>query len=670
MVSTEWRAAAAPSQQRCLLMAKSNLYEKNLLFFTSACPPVAEIVRVRETELTQPVFDDAGHVIDIDIGHKRLYDRPAAEFAAEQVDSYWTQPTRIVVEPPKLDDLHDACCHTIADTLEVSTDNRLTQPPLDRGGVLMVVGIGLGLHIPELISRTGPRHVVLVEPIAEFLYHSLSALDWQAVWAQCADAGATIDIIAGGDPAGIQQQLEPLITGFGETAIDGSYIYVHYQTDVTRAVAAKFHELAGMTAVLKGYYADEKLMVENTVANASTHDFWFIEGELRAPLDAPVFIVGAGPSLDDDIEVIREWQDRAIIVSAGSTLQALLHQGIVPDFHVEKENTQPTVDRLRHIHARSGGRFDGDTFGPVRLVASTTVNVGATELFGEKFLFMRSALSSTEMFGKGHFAVDGTSPYSANAALTMAAIMGFREVYLFGCDCGAKDAARHHSGETAYYTLDDYPDRGVDLPLRTPGNFGGEVLTNPYFSWSRWTYEQVIAAAGLTVRNCSDGVMIAGAQPLPPDDLVLTNPPLDKTAIVEAVKTGSAHYTPGAYLIDQDLPAVIRSWHEFAAAFRAHLDTHLESTDDIHQFDRRLREFFTGAAKKYIGVTTMVGGSARSMVPVAAYYVNRTDDAADRARAMEIFRTTYRAEIERILTDGTALMTNLDTPGSALQQAG
>ncbi len=42
-------------------------------------------------------------------------------------------------------------------------------------------------------------------------------------------------------------------------------------------------------------------MVENTVANVATHDFWFIEGKLRAPLDAPVFIVGAGPSLDENI---------------------------------------------------------------------------------------------------------------------------------------------------------------------------------------------------------------------------------------------------------------------------------------------------------------------------------------------------------------------------------
>ncbi len=646
-------------------MAESNLHEKNQLFFTSACPPVAEIVRVRETELTQPVFDDAGHLIDVDLGQRRLYGRPAAEFAAEQVASYWAQPTRIVVEPPKLDDWHDACTHAMAAGLATVAVDRPALALPDRGGVLMVAGIGLGLHIPDLIARTSPRHVVLVEPIAEFLYHSLSALDWQAVWAQCADVGATIDIIAGGDPASIHQRLEALITGYGETAIDGSYLYVHYQTDVTRAAATKFHELAGMTAILKGYYADEKLMVENTVANVAAHDFWFIEGQLRAPLEAPVFIVGAGPSLDDSIEVIRKWQDRAIIVSAGSTLQALLHQGIVPDFHVEKENTQPTVDRLRHIHARSGDQFNGDTFGSIRLVASTTVNVGATELFDEKFLFLRSALSSTEMFGTGHVAVEATSPYSANAALMMAPIMGFREVYLFGCDCGAKDAARHHSGETAYYTLDDYPDRGVDLPLRAPGNFGGEVLTNPYFSWSRWTCEQVIAAAGLTVRNCSDGVMIAGAQPLPPDDLVLTNQPLDKTAIVEAVKTGSAHYTPGAYLIDQNVPAVIDDWHRFAAALRAHLDTHLESADDIHHFDRRLRDFFDSAAGKYGGVTIMVAGSARSMVPVAAYYLNRAGDAADYARLMEIFRATYRAEIERILSDGTSLMANLDPASRA-----
>jgi len=395
-------------------MAEATLHDKNLLFFTSAYPAVAAVVRDPESDLTKPVFDDAGAIIDIDVGAGRLYGRPAADCAAEQVAGYLAQPTRIVAEPPNLDDLHDACSHTMATTMAAAANGQSAHPPAERSGILMVSGIGLGFHIPQLIARTNPRHVILAEPIAEFVRHSLSAIDWQALWAQCSDAGTTIDIIAGGSPADMQKRLESLMSGFGETAIDGSYLYIHYQTDVTRAIAGKFHELAGMTAILKGYYADERLMVENTVANVAMHDFWLIEGDMRAPIDAPVFVVGAGPSLDASIDVIRQWQDRAIIVSAGSTLQALLQQGIVPDFHVEKENTQPTADRLRHIHARSGGRFDGDTFGPVRLVASTTVKPGVSDLFDEKFLFLRSGLSSTQMFGRGHRPgrPDGGSPLS------------------------------------------------------------------------------------------------------------------------------------------------------------------------------------------------------------------------------------------------------------------
>ncbi len=117
-----------------------------LLFFTSACPPVAEIVRARETELTQPVFDNAGHIIDIRRG--RLHNRSAAEYAAEQVASYVAHPTRIVFNPPYLDDMHDACTHAMAANLETAANDRLAQPSLDRGGVLMVVGVGLGCTFP------------------------------------------------------------------------------------------------------------------------------------------------------------------------------------------------------------------------------------------------------------------------------------------------------------------------------------------------------------------------------------------------------------------------------------------------------------------------------------------------------------------------------------------
>ena len=59
------------------------------------------------------------------------------------------------------------------------------------------------------------------------------------------------------------------------------------------------------------------------------------------------------------------------------------------------------------------------------------------------------------------------------------------------------------------------------------------------------------------------------------------------------------------------------------------------------------------------------------MVPVAGYYMNRAVDAADEARLMDVFRTVYRAEIDRILDGGSAVMAKLDAaPDLSRQQAG
>jgi hypothetical protein len=37
-----------------------------------------------------------------------------------------------------------------------------------------------------------------------------------------------------------------------------------------------------MKSILQGYYADEKLMIENTVANVTGDEFWMIDGTFQA----------------------------------------------------------------------------------------------------------------------------------------------------------------------------------------------------------------------------------------------------------------------------------------------------------------------------------------------------------------------------------------------------
>src|SRR5690606_38649969 len=48
----------------------------------------------------------------------------------------------------------------------------------------------------------------------------------------------------------------------------------------------------------------------------------------------PAIIVGSGPSLTKEIEKVKVMKDRAIIIAAGSSIQALQHSGLDPDLIV------------------------------------------------------------------------------------------------------------------------------------------------------------------------------------------------------------------------------------------------------------------------------------------------------------------------------------------------
>jgi hypothetical protein len=621
---------------------------------------------------TKPVIAD-GAVVDIDLGEGRLYGRPAADFADEQVAAFLARPTRLLVNAPDAAKLMDPCSADLVRRFEAAAEELaaplLGSPPAGRSGILFVVGIGLGRHIAPLIAATRPRHVVLVEPIGEFLLHALAATDWRALHAECTAIGATLDIVSEAALAEGRARLETVMAAFGETVLDGSYVYVHYVTPATREIADHIHQFAGMRAILKGYFDDERLMVENMTAIVAVCDFRLLDGHVRPPVDVPAIIVGSGPSLDASVEAIRRCRDHAVVITAGSTLQVVLHHGIVPDWHVEKENSPLTATRLRAILERNRERFPDGRFTGIRLIASTTVDPGVVALFDDVCLFLRTLLSSTAMFGDGHAAVDGTSPYSANAALTVAALLGFRNVFLFGCDCGARTGAGHHSRNTIYYGKEAAGEAGTyvravsqsigrfDFPLTAPANFGGEVETNSYFLWSRRTYEQVIEALGLTAYNCSDGIAIADAAALKPDDLSPDDgPSLDRAALREYLDAQTTWYPAGGYLDGQDVSGAVDAWRAFSTGFRAELDRIERDAADIHAFQRDIAAFLDAAAARWGGPVVLAGGTLRAQPALAGWWLNRTPDEAAGEYLFETFRRAYRAIAEQVLADGDTLM--------------
>jgi hypothetical protein len=643
-------------------MTELSLFQKNLVFLDTAQPGVASLVRRSTDTLTQPVIDESGRAVDIDIGGGRLYNMDADEFARQQVAAWVAAPMRVVVNCPEPETLEDPSTKALSQALsDVSGFDLLTVPPAEHSGMLVVVGLGLGQHLPKLLDQLSPRHVVLIEPMEEFIVHSLHALDWRALSDQCMARGATLDVIVQLDARAAQKELEELMTRFGASSVDGAYTYVHYQTDATIAIARGFQELAGMKSIMQGYYTDEKLMIENTVSNVDTHDFWMVDGTYQVPHDLAAFIVGSGPSLDRSIEAIRAWQGHAVVFCAGSALQTLLSAGIKPDFQIEKENNETTEARIAHIFERNGG--DGETFG-VDLMASVSVKAGVTGLFDDKFLFHREFLSSTRMFGDGYEPVVGTGPFSANTAMALATTLGFRKLYLFGCDCGSVDQTAHHAKDTVYHTREGHIQGHNSMPIQVPGNFGAPAWTNSYYLWSRWVFETVIAGAQITAFNCSDGVAIPGAVPVRPEELALPGAQLDKAKVVRAIKGTARHFDAGHYMETQDVAGQLQAWRAFAAEMRAFLDETLTTAEHLHEFEAALALFLARSDEKYGGVVVPLSGSARSMPPIAGYFINRAPDPDANARMMGVFRNVFRAQIEHILDDATELIESIATDHS------
>ena len=501
-------------------MSDPDRYEKNLACFEENFDKVAAVLGDLTDQISSIVWED-GVAVDLSLGQGRLYGIPAQQFMRAQLDAYFDEPDRYLLTQPEglgVSELSQDMWKFLIGRVTDKGLQTIPAAPAGMVGYLIVFGVGLGLHLEELIERTTARHVIVVEPIPEFLNHSLKVIDWAGLVERCRDKHVTLHFTTATQAHPIHVEITAIIRELCIPIVDGAYLFTHYVTHVTKEVVHKFKADAPLFLAPRGFYEDDVMMTENACSILAEKAFRLIDGMPRGKRREPAFIVASGPSIDDCIDTIKTWQDHAIIVSSGSALQILLHNGIVPDYHAELEPIPEVTDLLRYIMERNKDRFANGRFEGIRLIAPLTVHAGALELFDEAYLFFRDGAASTEAFGSDQRCIHFAGPNVANTSLTLAAVLGFSEVYLFGTDCGMKND-RHHSKDTVYYTTNEFDVCAsglVTCDALHPGNFGGLVPTHMVLDWSRKFLEDSIDIYKLNAFNCSDGVLIEGSKPKVP----------------------------------------------------------------------------------------------------------------------------------------------------------
>ena len=245
---------------------------------------------------------------------------------------------------------------------------------------------------------------------------------------------------------------------------------------------------------------------ENTFRNlphlAHAPDIGEMEGEFK---DIPFILVGAGPSLDESIDFLKQVQDKAIIITSNSPYRKLINNGIRPHMVVTADPLSPTLAGFENIslegvplacpfsaYPEIVKRFSG------RIMTWCTFNP-IVDILKDR----TGRKPGTNILEKGTVSA---------CVLDISRLLGSRKVLLVGQDMAIRDDGRYYSDDTSYSDSGAHY-ASTEKGHRLPGNTQEKVIVEGRLFVYLKTFEQFISEnQNVEYRNLArTGVKINGA---------------------------------------------------------------------------------------------------------------------------------------------------------------
>jgi hypothetical protein len=203
-------------------------------------------------------------------------------------------------------------------------------------------------------------------------------------------------------------------------------------------------------------------LIENISLCATLPDVLLLKGRLSP---RPAFVVGAGPSLDQNGALLREAGDKGLILCAAAALKPLLSLGVSPQVIVVLESSDTSSYlKLTEEEAKS--------------LWSQTVLAGAAGCHPNHFKvpgYYRSLYhlngGQAQILSQGLYLPQGGN--AGTAAFALAYVWGLRPLILVGQDQAYQGKWLHAAG-----TMDNVIDENPGETLKIPGVYGTTVETN------------------------------------------------------------------------------------------------------------------------------------------------------------------------------------------------
>lgn len=325
---------------------------------------------------------------------------------------------------------------------------------IDGPGLVICFGLGLGYHVADLRARHPDLQVVVVEPRREVVEAARRFGPCKTL-----EEDPKVDLLVAPTAASMRETLKNRTLEVGKV-----YWLIHPQTqqldpegcDQLLKAARDAASINVTTASTFRYWKNTwvKTSFENLEFVLSSPDVGVLFDAFKG---VPGILISAGPSLDKNIDLLRQAEDKAVLVCVGTALRKALAHGVTPHLVISLDSGRPN---WRH--------FDGLDYSHIPLVFEPMVHpnilahhhgrkaVGATENLVYQWL--------EPIIGERARLAAGGSV--ANTALDL--------LYQFGCDpivfvgqdlAFSREGFTHASGTRAVRHMSDTnPATYVEVP--------------------------------------------------------------------------------------------------------------------------------------------------------------------------------------------------------------
>ena len=347
-----------------------------------------------------------------------------------------------------------------------------------------IFGMGLGYHVLEILSRYPSARVCVYESDIFILQMAFSYVDWTEYIAD-----GKLKIIYDDD---LKRLVGKLGTQFEK--MQDTQLLIHYpsiQIAEDEQIRHLLEDFFVTTSSMReqGHLLDENFAVLSKLNMPEC-------GELR-PLfdDKDVVIVGAGPSVDSQLDIMRKYRDRITVFATGHIARKLVSNGIIPDAVII---TDPQPQMYKQIK-------DVDLQG-VPMILLSTASASIVEYYnGPIYVAYQSGYFQAEEKAKSL----GATLFETGGSVTTTALdislrFEAKRIIFVGVDLAYTGGNSHASGEGRKIENND----GL---RQVRSNTGDMVYTSKNLDiYRKWIERRIEGVTGTEIYNTGEGAVIKG----------------------------------------------------------------------------------------------------------------------------------------------------------------